>query len=129
MIRIGIDFGGTKIEAAALEASGVISARERRPNPGGYDAAIETVAELIADVEAKAGPAASVGIGMPGSFPPATGLIRNANSVWLNGRNFAHDLEVALGRPLRLSNDANCMALSEATDGAGAGGKVVFGAI
>jgi fructokinase len=129
MIRIGIDFGGTKIEAAALEASGDIPVRERRPNPGSYDAAIRTVAELIADVEAKAGPAANVGIGMPGSVSPATGLIRNSNSTWLNGRDFGKDLEQALGRPVRLSNDANCMALSEATDGAGAGGKVVFGAI
>ena len=129
MNRIGIDFGGTKIEAAALEASGAIPVRERRPNPGGYDAAVETVVELVADVEQKAGPAASVGIGMPGSISPATGLIRNSNSVWLNGRNFGKDLEQALGRPVRLSNDANCMALSEATDGAGAGGKVVFGAI
>jgi fructokinase len=129
MIRIGIDFGGTKIEAAALEASGAIAVRERRPNPGGYDAALRTLVELVAVVEAKAGPAASVGVGMPGSISPATGLIRNANSVWLNGRNFGHDLGQALGRPVRLSNDANCMALSEATDGAGAGGKVVFGAI
>ena len=129
MNRIGIDFGGTKIEAAALDASGAILARLRAPNPGEYRAAIETVADLIGSVEAKAGPSASIGVGMPGSISPRTGLIRNANSTWLNGRNFGADLEVALGRPVRLANDANCMALSEAADGAAAGAKVVFGAI
>ena len=130
MIRIGVDFGGTKIEAAALDAGGVEVARVRTANPGGYDAALETLAKLIAEVEAKAGPARSVGIGMPGSVSPATGLIRNANSVWLNGRDFASDLARTLGRPVRLANDANCFALSEAIDGAGAGARgVVFGAI
>ncbi|MGZ3366363.1 MAG: ROK family protein [Caulobacteraceae bacterium] len=129
MNRIGIDFGGTKIEAAALDASGAIVARLRMPNPGGYDAAVACVADLIAEVEDQAGPCASVGVGMPGSISPRTGLIRNANSVWLNGRNFGADLEVALGRPVRLANDANCMALSEAVDGAAAGAKVVFAAI
>jgi fructokinase len=129
MNRIGIDFGGTKIEAAALDASGQIVARLRAPNPRGYDAAIEAVAELVAAVEAQAGHCGSVGVGMPGSISPRTGLIRNANSVWLNGRNFGADLEAALGRPVRLANDANCMALSEAIDGAAAGAKVVFGAI
>ena len=129
MNRIGVDFGGTKIEAAALDASGAIAARLRAPNPGGYDAALKTVAELVAAVEAKAGPARSVGVGMPGSISPRTGLVRNANSVWMNGRNFGADLEVALGRPVRLANDANCMALSEAVDGAAAGARVVFAVI
>jgi fructokinase len=129
MNRIGVDFGGTKIEAAALDASGAIIERLRTPNPGGYDAAIAAVTELVAAVEAKVGPCASIGIGMPGSISPLTGRIRNANSVWLNGRNFGADLETALGRPVRLANDANCMALSEAVDGAAAGAKVVFGAI
>ena len=129
MKRIGIDFGGTKIEAAALDASGAIVARLRAPNPGGYDAAVRTVAELVAEIENKAGDCASVGVGMPGSISPRTGLIRNANSVWLNGRCFGADLETALGRPVRLANDANCMALSEAADGAAAGARVVFAAI
>jgi fructokinase len=130
MIRMGIDFGGTKIEAAALDASGVMLVRERRPNPGGYDAALKTVADLVADVEAKAGAQGTVGVGIPGSPSPRTGLIRGANSTWLNGRAFRQDLETAIGRPVRLANDANCMALSEAVDGAGAGAKgVVFGVI
>jgi fructokinase len=130
MIRIGVDFGGTKIEAAALGASGAVIARERAPNPGAYDAAIRTVAELVRAVEAQAGERGTVGIGMPGSISPRTGLIRNGNSQYLNGRDLGADLELALGRPVRLANDANCMALSEAVDGAGAGARgVVFGAI
>jgi fructokinase len=130
MIRIGVDFGGTKIEAAALDGAGVVVAREREPNPGGYDAALQTVADLIRDVECRTGQRGTVGLGIPGSASPRTGLIRNANSTWLNGRDLAADLEQTLGRPVRLANDANCMALSEATDGAGAGARgVVFGGI
>ncbi|MGQ3018216.1 ROK family protein [Phenylobacterium sp.] len=130
MIRIGVDFGGTKIEAAALDKTGAIIARLRRPNPGAYGPALTVVAELVAAVEAEAGArAARVGVGMPGSISPRTGLIRNANSVWLNGERFGQDLEAALGRPVRLANDANCLALSEAADGAGAGAGVVFAAI
>lgn len=130
MIRIGIDFGGTKIEAAALDASGAMLARVRLPNPGSYDAAIQTITELVSQIEADTGRTGPVGLGIPGSVSPRTGLVRNANSTWLNGRNFSDDIEAALGRPVRLANDANCMALSEAVDGAGAGAKgVVFGAI
>jgi fructokinase len=133
MMRIGIDFGGTKIEAAALDASGAVIARERAPNPGGYDASLQTVADLIRDVEASAGAGGgggTVGVGIPGSISPRTGLVRNANSLWLNGRPFGQDLAAALGRPVRIANDANCMALSEAVDGAGAGASgVVFGVI
>lgn len=130
MIRIGVDFGGTKIEAAALDSGGAIIARLRRPNPGAYGPALTVVAELVAAVEAEAGArAARVGVGMPGSISPRTGLIRNANSVWLNGERFGEDLEAALSRPVRLANDANCLALSEAADGAGAGAGVVFAAI
>ncbi|HUO23827.1 MAG TPA: ROK family protein [Caulobacteraceae bacterium] len=131
MIRIGIDFGGTKIEAAALDARGVELARLREPNPGDYDAALRVVADLAARAEAQAGPAQRpIGMGVPGSPSPRTGLIRNANSVYLNGRDFKGDLEAALGRPFRLANDANCLALSEAEDGAAAGAKgVVFAAI
>uniref|UniRef100_UPI0028A8243F ROK family protein n=1 Tax=Brevundimonas sp. TaxID=1871086 RepID=UPI0028A8243F len=109
-MRIGIDFGGTKIEAAALDASGAFAA----PNPGTYDAALKLVAELIARVEAEVGPAQSIGLAIPGSPSPRTGLIRNANSTYLNDRPLAEDLQAALGRPVRLANDANCLALSEA---------------
>ena len=129
MIRIGVDFGGTKIEAAALDASGAVIARRRTPNPGGYDAAIAAVAELVAAVEAEAGPVTRIGVGMPGSISPKTGMIRNANSQWLNGRAFGQDLEAALGRPVRLTNDANCLALSEAVDGGAAGASTAFAAI
>ncbi|HBY42320.1 MAG TPA: fructokinase, partial [Brevundimonas sp.] len=111
-MRIGIDFGGTKIEAAALDASGAFAARIREPNPGTYDAALNLVADLIARVEAEVGPAKSVGLAIPGSPSPRTGLIRNANSTYLNDRRFGDDLEAALGRPVRLANDANCLALS-----------------
>jgi fructokinase len=130
MIRIGVDFGGTKIEAAALDRTGAIAARLRVPNPGDYRPALAAVAGLVAQVEQAAGARADqVGVGMPGSISPRTGLIRNANSVWLNGEPFGADLEAALQRPVRLANDANCLALSEAADGAGAGARVVFAAI
>ncbi|MBV8681914.1 MAG: ROK family protein [Caulobacteraceae bacterium] len=130
MIRIGIDFGGTKIEAAALDPAGDYVARVRAPNPGEYSAAIETVVGLVAEAEREAGvTGCTIGLGMPGSISPRTGLVRNANSVWLNGTPFDRDLAAALGRPIRAQNDANCFALSEATDGAAAGASVVFGAI
>lgn len=128
-MRIGVDFGGTKIEAAALDAAGAFAARIREPNPGSYDAAIRLVADLVARVEAEAGPAQSVGLAIPGSPSPRNGLIRNANSTYLNGARFGADLEAALGRPVRLANDANCLALSEAADGAGAGAASLFGVI
>jgi len=130
MIRFGIDFGGTKIEAAALNEAGEFVARVRKPNPGNYEAALDVVAGLIADAEAMAGATcARLGLGIPGSISPRSGLIRNANSVYLNGKRFGEDLEQRLARPVRLTNDANCLALSEAADGAGAGEKVVFAAI
>ena len=130
MIRIGVDFGGTKIEAAALDTRGAFLARLRRPNPGGYEASIEVVRDLVREVEREAGVAAApVGVGMPGSISPRTGRMRNANSVWLNDKPFHEDLEKALKRTIRMENDANCFALSEAVDGAGAGVEVVFGAI
>ena len=130
MIRIGVDFGGTKIEVAALDASGAFVARVRKPNPGDYQGALETVRELVAEAEKQAGMAgATIGFGVPGSLSPKTGRMRNANSVWLNGQPFQQDLERTLGRPVRLENDANCFALSEAIDGAGKGAEVVFGAI
>ena len=129
MIRIGVDFGGTKIEAAALDASGKIVERLREPNPGSYEAALVLLRSLIDRVEAKVGRADSVGVGLPGSVSPKTGVARNANTTWLNGRSFREDLAEALGRPVRVANDANCLALSEAVDGAGAGANVVFAVI
>jgi fructokinase len=128
-MRIGVDFGGTKIEAAAIADDGAFAARIREPNPGGYDSALALVAELIARVEAEAGPARSVGVAIPGSPSPRTGLIRNANSTYLNGRPLGEDLATVLKRPVRLANDANCLALSEAVDGAGAGVANLFGVI
>jgi fructokinase len=130
MIRIGVDFGGTKIEAAALKADGGFAARVRRPNPGSYEASLQVVRELVAQVEQQAGAAgATVGFGVPGSVSPKTGRMRNANSVWLNDKPFQADLQTLLGRPVRLENDANCFALSEALSGAAKGADVVFGAI
>ena len=129
-MRLGVDFGGTKIEAALLDSTGEIQVRERVPNPGNYEAAVRAVANLTARIEAQAGArAAAVGFAVPGSLSPATGLMRNANSVWLNGKPFAQDLQAVLARPVRLENDANCFALSEAIDGAAAGARVVFGVI
>ncbi|WGM30329.1 ROK family protein [Brevundimonas sp. NIBR11] len=128
-MRIGIDFGGTKIEAVGLDADGVVLARKRVPNPGNYDAAIQTVADLVAFIESETERTGSIGMGTPGSQSPATGLMRNANSVYLNGRRFGEDLEARLSRPVRLANDANCLALSEATDGAAAGARAAFAII
>jgi fructokinase len=129
LIQVGVDFGGTKIEAAALAPDGCFLARVRAPNPGSYDAAIATVADLIAQAEQQAGARGTIGVGSPGSVSPRTGVMRNANSTWLNGRRFREDLEAGLGRPVRLANDANCLALSEAVDGAAAGLSVVFAVI
>lgn len=128
-MRIGIDFGGTKIEAAVIGDDGAFLARRREPNPGAYEPAIQTVARLIAAVEAETGAGGPVGVAAPGSLSPTRGVMRNANSTWLNGRPFPQDLEQALGRPVRLANDANCLALSEAVDGAAAGKSVVFAVI
>ncbi len=134
MLQIGVDFGGTKIEAAALGPDGAFLSRHRRPNPGNYADAIAVVRDLIQTVEAEAVmqgsvDKASIGIGTPGSISPKTRLMRNANSTWLNGKPFKEDVEAALGRPVRLANDANCLALSEATDGAAASLETVFGII
>jgi fructokinase len=130
MIRIGVDFGGTKIEAAALDGAGRLRARLRMTTPGGYAAGVQAVREIVARIEAEAGCAgAPVGVCGPGSASPANGLIRNANSTYLNGAPFQRDLEAALGRHVRLANDADCLALSEAVDGAGAGAGTVFAAI
>jgi Transcriptional regulator/sugar kinase len=130
MIRFGVDFGGTKIEAAALDGEGRFVARVRGPTPRDYDMGLEAVRALTAEAERQAGVKAErVGVGGPGSLSPRDGLIRNANSTQLNGRPFAADLARVLERPVRYANDANCLALSEAADGAGAGAEVVFAAI
>ena len=130
MIRIGVDFGGTKIEAAALDGDGRFLARVRRPNPRVYAEALDLVKTLVEAAEQEAGARPGpVGVAMPGSLSPKTGRIRNANSTWLNDQPFHEDLERVLCRPVRLANDANCLALSEATDGAAAGQRVVFAVI
>ncbi len=129
MIQIGIDVGGTKIEAAAIDANGQFLARVRSPNPGNYDGAIRTIGELIARAESEAGAMGSIGVGTPGSISPRDGLMRNSNATFLNGRAFREDLETALGRQVRMANDANCMALSEAVDGAAAGARSAFAVI
>jgi len=129
-MRIGIDLGGTKIEIVLLDAQGRERVRRRVATPrGDYDATVRTVAALVAAVEAEQACRASVGVGIPGTLSTATGQVKNANSTWLNGRPLDRDLEAALGRPVRLANDANCLARSEAVDGAGAGRPVVFAAI
>ena len=130
-IRLGIDLGGTKIEIAALDAQGGFLLRERVATPqGDYAATLRAIAALVAMAEARLGATGlPLGVGMPGSLSPLTGTVRNANSTALNGQPLREDLQALLGRPVRLENDANCLALSEATDGAGAGAQVVFAAI
>lgn len=129
-IRIGIDLGGTKIAAVAMAADGTALAELRTPTPReDYPATLDAIRRLVARLEADAGATAKVGVGMPGSISPATGLVQNANSTWLNGRPFDRDLAQCLGRCVRVANDANCFALSEATDGAAAGARSVFGVI
>ena len=129
-LRAGIDLGGTKTEAIVMDPAGAIRARVRRASGRTYEESLATVHDVIVEIERLAGARiGQVGIGMPGSPSPVTGLIRNANSTWLNGRPFADDVTRVLGRPVRLANDANCFALSEAIDGAGAGARSVFGVI
>jgi fructokinase len=129
-VRIGVDLGGTKIEAVALDEPGTERARRRVATPrGNYEATIEAIAGVIEAVERDAGQRGTVGVGVPGALAPGTNVIKNANSVWLNGRPLGDDLARRLKRLVRLANDANCFALSEAVDGAGAGAHVVFGVI
>jgi fructokinase len=132
--HIGIDLGGTKIEGVLLGEDGAELSRIRQAAPrGDYMATVEALGDLVVALEGAAGRAlrngSSVGIGMPGSVSPRTGLVQGANSTWLNGRPLGRDLEARLGRPVRLANDANCFALSEAVDGAGQGARSVFGVI
>src|SRR5215831_11385374 len=132
--RIGIDLGGTKIAAVALAADGAMLANTRRVTPqGDYAATLKAIAETLTQLERQlnAGDLSEigVGVGMPGSISPKSGLVQNANSIWLNGRPFAEDLARVLGREVRCANDANCFALSEAVDGAGQGAASVLGVI
>jgi fructokinase len=128
--RIGVDLGGTKIAAAALDNTGTITASRRVSTPAGdYNATVATIADLVASLENEIGTRAPVGIGIPGTIVARTGLVKNANSTWLIGRKLAHDVEAALGREARFANDANCFALSEAIDGAASGFGTVFGVI
>jgi fructokinase len=130
MIRIGVDVGGTKIEAIALDERRETLARMRVPTPAGnYEGTVAAIGNLVRDVEREAGKAASVGVGTPGAVSHVTGCIKNANSTVLIGKPFKEDIERELGREIRMTNDANCFALSEALDGAAAGERTVFGVI
>lgn len=124
---LGIDLGGTKIEIIALDEQGNMRLRRRRASPrGDYDATLEALRDLIAETEFELGAKGTLGFGTPGAISPATGLMKNSNSTWLNGRPFDRDLEACLGRKFAIANDADCLALSEATDGAAAGASSVF---
>ncbi len=130
LIRIGVDLGGTKIEFVALEGDGRELHRHRIATPRfDYEATVRAVAVAVEEIERKLGRNATVGMGIPGTISTRTGLVKNANSTWLNGKPFDKDLSRALGREVRCANDANCLAVSEATDGAGAGKHVVFAVI
>jgi fructokinase len=129
-MRIGVDLGGTKIESVAIDDTGTERVRLRVPTPShSYDEIIASIVRLLRDTDAHVGQMGTVGVGIPGAVSPATGLVKNANTVVLIGRPLDRDLSRALGRPVRVANDANCFALSEASDGAGAGARVVFGVI
>ncbi|HWW94599.1 MAG TPA: ROK family protein [Vicinamibacteria bacterium] len=129
-MRIGVDLGGTKIEALALGGEGQVLGRRRIPTPRhDYPATLDAIVGLVDALEGDLGGRGTVGLGMPGAISPATGLVKNANSVWLNGKPLVEDLTQRLGRSLRFANDANCFTLSEAVDGAAKGARVVFGVI
>ena len=128
-MRIGIDLGGTKIEAIALDADTPVAVRRRVATPRDYAATLDAIIRFVAELEAETGRTGTVGVGIPGVVSRATGLVKNANSTWLNGRPLLADLEARLSRPVRVANDANCFTLSEAIDGAGRGFEAVFGVI
>ncbi len=129
-MRIGIDLGGTKIEGIALDEKGEVLIRHRIDTPAGdYEQTLNAIAGIVGFIEQHTGKTGTVGIGTPGAISPATGLLRNSNSVCMNGRTVKQDLEQKLQREVRMTNDANCFALSEATDGAAKGAEVVFGVI
>ncbi|HTV65244.1 MAG TPA: ROK family protein [Bryocella sp.] len=129
-MRIGVDLGGTKTEALALDGAGRELRRVRVPTPQqDYPATVATIAQLVHDLERDTGAQGTVGVGIPGTIVASTGLVKNANSTWLNGQPLQGDLSAALNREVRCANDANCFAISEATDGAAVGAEVVFGVI
>ena len=128
-MQIGIDLGGTKTEAIALATDSVVTARRRVPTPREYDGTLDALVRLVGELESETGRSGTVGVGIPGVVTRGTGLVKNANSTWLNGRPLQADLESRLARPVRVANDANCFALSEASDGAGRGHDTVFGVI
>jgi fructokinase len=128
-MRIGVDLGGTKTEAIALGSDNVVAARRRVPTPREYDGTLDAIGRLVGDLESETGRSGTVGVGIPGVVTRGTGLVKNANSTWLNGRPLQADLESRLARPVRVANDANCFALSEASDGAGRAYDTVFGVI
>jgi fructokinase len=128
-MQIGIDLGGTKTEAIALAPDTGVGTRRRVPTPREYEGTLDTIVRLVAELERETGRSGTVGIGIPGVVTRATGLVKNANSTWLIGRPLQADLEARLARPVRIANDANCFALSEAIDGAGRGFDTVFGVI
>ena len=128
-MRIGVDLGGTKTEAVALEADSSVVVRRRLATPRDYAGTLNAIAGLVADIEFERGQTGSVGVGIPGVVSNTTGLVKNANSTWLIGRPLLADLEARLNRPVRIANDANCFTLSEAIDGAGKGLESVFGVI
>jgi fructokinase len=129
-LRLGVDLGGSKIEIIAIDREGRERLRRRMPTPQrDYEATLDAAAAAVLEAERELGMSGSVGIGTPGSISRATGLLRGSNSVCLNGQPIRRDLERRLGREIRITNDANCFALSEAVDGAGQGARVVFGVI
>ena len=129
-VRCGIDLGGTKIELIALAADGATLTRRRRPSPqGSYTATLDCLTDMVTEAERELGREMRVGVGIPGAPSRETNLVKNANSTWLIGHPLADDFSQRLGRPVRLANDANCFALSEAVDGAGQGADNVFGVI
>jgi fructokinase len=130
MIRLGVDLGGTKIEAVALDAAGRELARKRVATPcGDYARTLQAIVDLVVVIERDAGTGGTVGIGTPGAVSARTGRMKNCNSTWLNGQPLREDVEAALGRPVRIANDANCFALAESVDGAARGARIVFGVI
>ena len=128
-MQIGIDLGGTKTEAIALDADTPVAVRRRVATPRDYAGTLDAIVRLVAEIEAETGRTGTVGVGIPGVVSHATGLVKNANSTWLIGRPLLADLEARLSRPVRAANDANCFTLSEAIDGAGRGVETVFGVI
>lgn len=128
-MQIGVDLGGTKTEAIALASDSVVAGRRRVPTPREYGGTLDAIVRLVGELESETGRGGTVGVGIPGVVTRATGLVKNANSIWLNGRPLQADLESRLARPVRVANDANCFALSEASDGAGRGYDTVFGVI